>query len=280
MTTTFISTMDIYKILKDYIDETSRKETLILLDSFIELAIEKNDYSFSSGLLGAGWLMSYLHQEEFIKEDIDELLYDFDDNFYKIAIKVIVDENTLLDDLFDIITYHQQRIQNKLSKHNFHRRFALYETMKLLTEKLRIKLLYGNLSYYEVSRILLKMSYLNYTCLNEKDIEGPFYKNMENLISYYQQIKLHHIVDNDVEILCYLLLTSKQYVNPYWVTCIEELLRPIDVCDPVLKNLVLIASLYSPGSNDFVSIAVPESQGKNKLFFLLAANLKSVSFYQ
>src|SRR5690606_21640352 len=113
--------------------------------------------------IGAGWLLSFLHQQEIIKDDIDELLYDFDDNFYKIAVKIVVDDSASLNELLDIISYQQQRIQNKSNAYNFHRRFSLFETIKILTKKLISKLETDELSIQDKVKCLLKLSYLSRT---------------------------------------------------------------------------------------------------------------------
>ena len=212
----------ICSILYSFIKENNKDKSQNELDNLIEIAIENNDYSFSTGLLGAGWLVAYLHQQEILTDDINELLYDFDDNFYKLAIKVIVEPDPNLTDLIEISTYYQQRLQNKSTSYNFYRRFIVFEVMKLLTEQLVKKVNSEHLTKSELVLLILKLSYLSKTYINEKEIEDIYYSKTEELISYYQQLSIFTAEDTDNIKL--LQLASIQFGNPYWIKEIDKIL--------------------------------------------------------
>ncbi|MBB2951297.1 hypothetical protein [Sphingobacterium sp. JUb56] len=242
MYNTPISHDSIYNILELFINKSSKDKSQLQLDNFINKAIENNDYSFSTGLLGAGWLVAYLHQMEILTDDIDELLFDFDDNFYKIAINAIVVESTTLCETLEIINYFQQRIQNRQIKFNFYRRFVLFEIIKLLNEKLVNMISLKSLIISDSVKILLKFSYLIKTFINEKDLGNVFYSKTEELILHFQNKK---IFDNtDLENIYILLIACIQFGNPHWVKTIRNLLPKVNnSSESLLSFLRMIVQL-------------------------------------
>lgn len=271
--------LDVYQLLSVFILNSNKEKIEILLDDFIEEAILKDDYSFSTGLLGAGWLISFLNKQDMIDVDEDNVLYDVDDNIYKLTIKAIVSINISIDELLELISYYHQRILNKSKYYNFYRRFALFECLKLLVDKVSsIMAVDTSLSHFEKSKILLKYSYLITTSFSENEVEVLFYKTIEELISYYQSIKPNNFKVKDIEALNYLLLTSRQYANPYWIKCIEIILKQIDLKYFGLESLARISAKYLPNEENHITKDLLDLQVKNKLVFLLASNLKSFTF--
>lgn len=268
---------EIYTLLKSFIDKSEDAQEE--LDLFIANAVQNNDYNFSSGLIGAGWLLSYLYQQEIIKDDIDELLYDFDDNFYKIAIKTIVEDKSSLDDLLNIITYFQQRIQNKSSSYNFHRRFALFETIKLLAEKLVFKLAADELSIHDCIKCLFKLSYLTRTCVNEKDVEEVYYSKTEELIKYFSRVKFLSIQDEYN--LRLLQLSCIQYDSFYWVNEIENIFVLKDECSKS-ELLIMMKNINNILFNDpekKIDMSIYNTLEKENLLISLVTNLKRTDFF-
>ena len=211
MNTSLITTSDVHQLLSQYLVAFDKEKFEENLHIFIEAAIDRDDYSFNTGLLGAGWLLSFGYQHDLVEGDIDEVLSDFDDNFYKLALRIIVDVNSSLEDTLNLIHYFQQRVQNKPLKHNFYRRFALFETIKLLTEKLNSLLKNNSLTRYEEIEAVLKISYLSQTCMNEKEIEEIYYSKTEELIEKYRT--LPELSSEDLYYLHLLQLSCIHYNN-------------------------------------------------------------------
>lgn len=265
--------IEIYTILSSFINE--RRDALDLLELFIDNALQNNDYNFSSGLIGAGWLLSYLHQQEIIQDDIDELLYDFDDNFYKIAIKIIVEEKSSLAELLNIINYYQQRIQNKSNSYNYHRRFPLFETIKLLSEKLVSKLTSEELSIHDKIICLLKLSYLSRTCVNEKEIEKVYYEYTEKFISQYKLLKT--LTAEDEFNISILLLASIQFEHPVWINELRNIHNEFDL-DSNAKCLMMNSFNQKIGDSKENKIQKNDLQDckDENILYLIISNVKRV----
>lgn len=197
----------------------------ILLERYIIDAIEDDDYSFSSGLLGIGWFISYLDYEKILQIDLDEVLYDFDDNLYKIALKVIVDDNASIEEVTYLITYFHQRYLNKNNFRNNYRRFPIYECLKMLMEKC-VTLLSVNFRVYSqiiLTRTLLKISFVGVKAYENKQGEEVFFTAIETLLNeYFASDKI--LSDKDIEVLYYLLIAIKQYHHPLWENLIRDIL--------------------------------------------------------
>lgn len=270
---TLLSTSDIYHLLHDFMTTNNNDKLQVELDNFIAKAIQNDDYTFATGLLGAGWLFAYRHQHRMFAGDIDEFLYDFDDNFYTLAIQKIVKTDSCIDDLLPLIDYYQQRLQNSSISYNFYRRFTLFEMMKLLVDKLISICLSGRSTCGEQIRILLKLSYLNLTCLSEKEIEMCYYTKTEELISYYQN--LHDLSLEDRENLKWLLLTSAQYANPYWVDQIKTMLiqKDADFCNS--KSILDDISIFlEENKEDYFNLKNYNFKEDRRLFYTLVSNIK------
>lgn len=217
-----------------------------LLETYITEALEDDDYSFSSGLLGIGWFIALLDYEKMLQIDIDDVLYDFDDNLYKIAIKVIIDSNADIDEVMDLITYFHQRFLNKSNLKNNYRRFPMYECLKMLMGKC-IALLSINYKLYNqkiLAKTLLKMSFVGVKAYENKEGEQVFICVVENLINKYS-ISDKDLSEKDIEVLYYLLITVKQFYNPFWENLIEEILGERKNNNPKIMILEQISQINS-----------------------------------
>ena len=187
-----------------------------LLENWIEKIIEKGTYDFNGGLLGAGWLVTYLIQHNYIEGDADEILEDIDDAIYKLTIQKVLAKETDISSLLHHITYYQQRMQYK-SKAPYYRRFVHLECVKLLLDRLNNTLTETNaINRSEASLfvdIIFKYTYLVNTTINEELLQEAFYPATEDLISYYES-QLN--IATSIQELAKLYLSVKQYGNPYW----------------------------------------------------------------
>ncbi len=271
-----------YQLLSQFFVSSNKETNEMLLDSFVEEAMIIDNYSFSDGLLGAGWLISYLIKHKILVFDVDEILYDVDDLIYKLTIKAVINSETTIEELLQLISYYQQRLLNKSKTYNIYRHFALIECLKLLVDKTLSTLSENSLILAPLakSRVLLKFSYLVTTCFNEKEIEVPFYNHMEDLIFFYQKMKPDDFNPEDEITLCYLQLISKQYANPYWVNCVTEIIKSIEIQNQVASSLIKVADIYNPNEDNYVSIELFDFIQKYDVIFLLANNLKSLTFKQ
>ncbi|WP_400262938.1 hypothetical protein ACFX5U_07640 [Sphingobacterium sp. SG20118] len=196
-----------------------------LLETYIVEALEDDDYTFSSGLLGIGWFIALLDYEKMIQIDIDEILYDFDDNLYKIALKVIVDKNATIEEVTNLITYFHQRFLSKSNLKNNYRRFPIYECLKMLMEKwiTLISTYYKIYCRITLAKNLLKMSFVGVKAYENKEGEQVFFNVIEILlIEYSASDKI--LSEKDIEAIFYLLIAVKQFHNPHWENLIRDVL--------------------------------------------------------
>ncbi|WP_223583052.1 hypothetical protein [Sphingobacterium sp. GVS05A] len=272
-----IKTLDIYDIVDLYLNGERYEDAEICFEGFIEVALEKEDYSFANGLLGAGWLISYLIKHGFIDEDPDDLLHDFDDNIYKIAIKAVVSNATSISELLELICYYQERIQNKPIKYNIFRSFIQREILKLLVDKM-LKIVTSDtrkILRQELSSILLKLSYLVMNGYQESDIEEILYSKMECLITHYQSTKTVESAA-DIDTLYNLLLTSRQYNNPYWSKQITNLLADVKNRNDWSSVVEMLIKIVPLEKRDAFSANLLAIKDKKRLVFLLT-NLRALN---
>ncbi|MBL1408203.1 hypothetical protein [Sphingobacterium faecale] len=195
-----------------------------ILEDWASEVIENGNHSFEKGLLGLGWLIAFLVENDYIKGDADEILEDIDDTLYKLTIGEVLNPKTEIEQLLCYVTYYQQRLQYK-SKAHFYRRFSHFECMKLLLKKLNNFLLETR-EKTSVSlirdqiNIVLKYSFLVKTCVNEKLVEEAFYPAVEALLNFFRQQEELKGAEED---LAKLYLCVQQYDNPYWIDSIEAI---------------------------------------------------------
>lgn len=244
------STLDMLYL---YHSSASEEEKIQKLDAWISTVIASNDYGFDRGLLGLGWLISYLIQEELMEGDADEILEDVEDVLYKLTIKEIVHPEYRVSELLYFATYYQQRLEYK-SKAHFYRRFTLFESLKLIIEKLN-KFLMSEEDTAAPSRIkdqvdiVLKYSYLSKKIIGEKLIEEAFYPAVESLIDFFEDQKC---LDGYTEEFAKLYLCVKQYEHPHWEEKIQSIYSEKvqnKVEDPISESAIRWESL---------SLAYPE----------------------
>ena len=219
---------NMYVILNDFVLSENRSASNTMLDNWIEEISLANTYRFDDGIIGMGWLIAFLSQNDYLvlDGDIDEILSDVDDNVYKVALKTVLEDTPDINFLLQLATFFQQRLANKKSQAHFYRRFTHFECLKLVLGKLNSFLLAdaagGSNTHIKVD-ILLKYSFLLKTCILESVVETAFYATMEELIIYFEYLETGNELDDKIRLaLSKLLFCSRQYNNPYWI---EKLLN-------------------------------------------------------
>ncbi|AZA81669.1 hypothetical protein C1637_03590 [Chryseobacterium lactis] len=81
---------------KIFNDPESLDKGSILVDHILEgikASIKYNNYRFSTGAAGLGWLLKFLHKEEFVDFEVEDALSDLDEYIYNYAIEEINRDN-------------------------------------------------------------------------------------------------------------------------------------------------------------------------------------------
>lgn len=265
---------DIYTILyqsfldrKDF-DIESELEQLILEAS------SENNYSFSNGLLGIGWLVSFFTKYKLLDGNADEVLYDFDDNIYKIVTKTIGSKEINIEEVLAQLLYFQQRLQNNMTQFNSNRKILLFECQKLLVEKIGNFLKNTSIEKFivEKSAIILRLSYLTSTTLNEKEVEEIFYKTMDDLVSYFKIRRIVSVFEK--EALLNTLFAAMQYKNPHWVVCLEDALGCIDLNTERFKFLLYLKDNFSEDGFLISNLSLPIYTENLSYLFFCVSNFK------
>lgn len=64
-------------------DERYKEKTFIHLDYLLDHVYESTSLSFNEGLMGIGWMLEFLTQNQYISNSCDSLLHEIDDIIYK-----------------------------------------------------------------------------------------------------------------------------------------------------------------------------------------------------
>lgn len=187
--------MNVYEVLQQILakpKERSNAYDFIIIEEYAEEVLRKeNDLSFETGLLGLGWIIAYLIREEYLDLDGDDILYDIDDNLYKLCIKEVAVKHFDVNRLIHFVSYYQERIQYKSSA-VFYRRFTHDECMKLLIEKLNSFLtnlqdndFLDNIS--PIVNVIWKFSYLKVISINNKLVDDKIIETIGRLVECLEQ---------------------------------------------------------------------------------------------
>ncbi|KGE16124.1 hypothetical protein [Sphingobacterium deserti] len=222
--------MSVGEFLIDNIFSSDHDESVLKtnLDVLIKDVVEREDYSFHNGILGVGWLLEYLEQNDYLYfGDLDELLIDIDDNIYKLSSVALSDQNESVIRYLEYLSYFQLRRTNKRKTNNFYRNFVHKECLALIINRLiylydackKINSIEGN----DLPLTLLKISSLTNTGLEEYRMEEFFFYWMEYFCEYYSN-KQKDLDARHSENVLFLLITAIQYDNPYWVGLFSQIL--------------------------------------------------------
>lgn len=265
--------------LAEVISETIHNDIsnidLSIFEEYINMALQHDNYSFNKGLLGIGWFLAYLDNSNKISLDIDEILFDLDDNIYKLSIKEVVSTETNFHTLFDFISYFQQRFIGRNKNQYEYRKFAIHECLKLLMEKLlnSLNANYKSLPHFSLAEFLLKISFLGPTAYSVVEGEKIFIKVFDHLIDYYSQHK-STLSQEDIESLHLLLLSSYQFQNNYWATLIKDLLLETSSDSGKINILNYISSKYQE-KKEILFSKIPY-QIENDFLLMMLTSIKAI----
>lgn len=192
-------------------------------ESWAEEIILKQDTGFDTGLVGLGWITSYLLEVKKISSENYEFLNDLDDMIYKIFQKEMLKEEVDFHLMFKFITYFQQRIKHTKID-DFYRNFmfinCIKNTIRKLNESLTQKLdrTSSQSIYKNQVLLILKYSYLIDFYINESLIEDFFYTSSIQLIEDLEKTTTP-IVDSNIVYMLYCAL--KQYDFPFLVNKLD-----------------------------------------------------------
>lgn len=216
-------------------EKTRYEEGENLLHTLSEMMSQTDDYSFENGIIGFGWLVAYLHYQQYIDINSDEILEEVDDQVYKYTIQVIASQKDHINSLLEIVDYSIIRHLNKNPHELHYRRFIHYECINLIFDilmyYLEINLNKKALTPQELrncSKTLLKFSFcLEY--IQKAEWNKALLKYLVKIIAIIEQ---HHDRNNyPYEDLLILLLTAKQ--------------RNYSLAENKILDLILSCTTYS-----------------------------------
>lgn len=229
--------------------------------------VSMDQYTFLDGIIGLGWLISFLIQNGYIAADVDEVLENVDDNIYKFTIKTILEEQPDTDQILGLVTFYQQRIANKESKATFYRNFSHLESMKLLLKKLNDFLLSNTVTHHNLSLnvdVVLKYSYLIQSTVRDTLMEEVFYSKMEQLIVYFETLPAAPVTNEILLDVLKFAAGITQYHHPCWAEKINAVyvnLKKQQNQDEEVSVAVMI------WENIYLSIPNPEIRYQEDRYF-------------
>jgi len=112
-----------------------------LLNEIVDNIIKVDNYNFSDGLLGIGWGIEWLAQNEFIELNTDEFLEDLDDEVYRLIMYSKAETIDLDSGTLGRILYLYKRLVSHNPNGNFHKTICNKEVLVLLIDELYERLL-------------------------------------------------------------------------------------------------------------------------------------------
>lgn len=215
-------TPNIPKLLTNIIKSNYEIIDYTSINQLIEQASIRNDYSFKNGLSGIGWLLSHLYDKNIYKINIDEYLYDFDDNIYKLTLSNIsLYETKKADLLLDYCSYLHQRLLNTNTTHDVFRKFTLYECLVIAVTFLLENL--DKLKTNTAIKVLIRYTFLENTILAYKEHLGiHYFTYFEKVIKQYENKILNK---DDIENVVLLYLSACQYKQKQWIMILKKILN-------------------------------------------------------
>ena len=107
-----------------------------LLDEVVDNIMKVDNYNFSDGLLGIGWGIEWLVQNEFIQLNTDEFLEDLDDEVYRLIMYSKAESVDLNIGTLGRILYLYKRLMSNNPSCNFYRNICNKEILVLLIDEL------------------------------------------------------------------------------------------------------------------------------------------------
>lgn len=186
------------------------------LFEWIEQCVKNNNYSMRNGILGMGFLVSYLTKKLILDLNISEYLEDVDDCIYRYTLQVIANKEATVEDITELVDYYQMRLSVKDSL-TFNRTVPLSRCLNLLQNR-EVRFLNNFDSLSENVHQLLRFSFSFGTFLDEKIVSDLFYSKAEiTLILLKDTFAKETINPCDKESLLKFLLMAKQINRNYWI---------------------------------------------------------------
>jgi hypothetical protein len=170
-----------------------------ILNDIIENLGGLTNYTFSNGLVGFGWAIEWLSQNDLIQENTNEYLDEMDDEVYKEVIVKRYENYTLEEGIIGTLLYLFRRLKTKSSGVNFYKQICLKEISSLLMDSLaeRVKELVSNKS-------------------NSKKFTGleiKFFGQSLMILTKFYFLRINH--DLVKRTICNILDQSRSIINDY-----------------------------------------------------------------
>jgi len=213
---------NIYDLLALFICENEDNESnSYLLESWCSKVIEENSFNFSNGLIGTGWLLGFLIQNDYLDGDADIVLEDFDDLFY-CYFMTNQNSNHSIDFLLDLVRYFYIRITADNYSSNKYRQWAIRDCCFIILKKI---LQYAEKDY-EIENIDIRVDIIaKFSCFIKLELyiallEKSFFSMMEDTLQFIKDIGKDKIK------ICSLLklrFCIMQYGNRSWYNESKEI---------------------------------------------------------
>ena len=243
------------RFIKNKNYETFAEEILKLIYEEIDTSIPT---SFSSGLLGIGWGIEYLAQNEFVEADTKEVLNDLDISIFQLEKKIPI-LNRHYDDYYGYGLYYLARTRNgNVPEHKDDMLLLLLNDIySLLQSDLRD---INNIS----NNFLLSLIYV----IQELKYSGLLEKSIEQLLNYF-------IIKNRLnfdKLICLTDYTKNILIHTYQISSvkIETVKNGINISEfknKKLKEKCKLKGKYGFRSSDIIILYV----GRLGIFELLPA---------
>lgn len=250
-------------------NDSLRRKAESSLDIVGEKLARCNNFSFSNGIPGIGWLIEYCAQAGLLHINTDEILEDLDDEIYRFTLAYISKRSRNVEELLGLLSYYQLRWLSKNAGGHYYRRFTHFECIVLLIGSLKNIMNVGDLDlnreprkFTDIAQVMLKFSHLTSNGLSESYFAKEFYQVMEYFIDRFDFIlsiyQMDHLPMTEIVkgymILC---MTARQYNNPYWVSNLEACyaklknsLTPLSIETDQYKKILLMETVYNNPSVD------------------------------
>ncbi|WP_312391180.1 hypothetical protein [Chryseobacterium sp.] len=246
-------------------DKNSHQKGCDLLDIIAEKIFVCEDYSFNNGIIGFGWLIAFLHQEKYIRINSDEVLEEFDDQIYKVALSNLGEKEKKINELLGLTNYFLIRHRNTNPKEKYFRKFIHSECLNLIfnnfvnyIEACIYKKDMTNSEFYYGCKILLKLSYSN-QYIFDKNLQD---KLIDFHIYYIQFVDQKLSKDyKSINLTCFLYLLLSIMQQEYRI-----FERRMSLLGENLTHLLLDNYIYKLYSSNYLQY---HSLQNNELLFLL-----------
>lgn len=196
-----------------------------VLERWSKRIILNESYTFEDGIVGLGWLIAILNEKRYLEIDVNEVLEDIDDNLYQYTIKQVITGDLNVNNIKDLLLFHEQRLRSSGHQVNFYRHLTHVECIKLLLGRLN-EYLIAKSSDLEIITIKIEIltlySRLIRSSINEKLVEEAFYESVDHVIRSFEDLYFRkRLSELHIQIILKFLICVKQYNNPFWINKVK-----------------------------------------------------------